>query len=349
MELQALESFRILAVSQDESFQDEVSRYLAPFGYKVERAAGSLQALEAIRSQRPDMVLAEVDIPPLDGFELCRSLKQDPVFRHIPFVLVTDSYFDVDSKAKGLSMGADDLLYRPLHGVELRARVRSSLRLKAQVETFISHQERLEELVQDRTREIQEIAIGVVAALEKANTMNDTDTGSHIRRVSEYSSLVARGLELDTGLVDRIDRYASLHDVGKVGLPDSILKKEGRLTAEEFDLMKSHTTLGFELLKEARADNVACRIALHHHERYDGTGYPEGLSGARIPIEARIVALADVFDALTTKRCYKDAIPPEKASTILMEESGKHFDPAMVRIYFEFYGDFLKILEEHGD
>lgn len=349
MKTEAFESFRILAVSQDKTFLEEVVRFLSPFGYKVIEAAGSLEALEFIRSRPPDMILSEVDIPPLDGFEFCRSLKQDRAYRDIPFVLVTDSYFDVDSKAKGLSMGADDLLYRPLHGVELRARVRSSLRLKARVEHYISQRERLEELVRERTAEIQKIAIGVVAALEKANTMNDTDTGGHIHRVSGYSGLLARALGLEGNLVDRIERYASLHDVGKVGLPDSILKKEGKLTDAEFDLMKSHTTMGFELLKDARADDVACRIALYHHERWSGDGYPEGLAGSRIPIEARIVALADVFDALTTKRCYKRAIPPDKASTILLEESGKHFDPSVVRVYFDSYGDFLQVLEKHGD
>ena len=285
-------SFTVLVASQDDVFVKEITEYLEPFGYGVVHVADALSALEKIRNERPDLVLAEVELPPLTGYELCQSIKQDPALKVTPFLLVANSYFDTEAKVKGLATGADDLLYRPVHPMELRARIRSSLRVKAYVQQILEDRGRFEELVAERTKEIEQITFGLVAALERANRMNDSDTGIHIKRVSEYSRILGKGLALEPVMVNRIARYASLHDVGKVGLPDSILKKEGALTDDEMEVMRNHTTLGFELLKEARADEMACRIALYHHERFDGEGYPEGLSGYKIPIEARIVAEA---------------------------------------------------------
>ena len=230
---QATASFTVLVASSDSSFVSEVAGYLQPFGYAVATASDSMTALEMVRRDRPDLILAEVELPPLTGFELAQAVKQDPALRVIPFLLVADSYFDTEAKVKGLAMGADDLLYRPLHEQELRARIRSSLRVKAYVQQILEDRGRLEELVRERTAEIEQFTLGLVAALERANRMNDTDTGSHIRRVSAYSKLVAQGLGLEPQLVSKIERYASLHDVGKVGLPDAILKKEDILTEEE--------------------------------------------------------------------------------------------------------------------
>jgi len=344
-----LSTFSILVVSADSTFVEEVTRYLKPFGYGVQSVGDSMLALEKVRSDGPDLVLAEVDLPPLSGFDLCQAIKRDPALLNIPFLLVTDSYLDEEAKARGLGVGADDLLYRPLHAVELRARVRASLKAKAYIQRILEDRHRLEEIVIERTQDIEQVTLGVVAALERANTMNDTDTGGHLRRVSAYSELLATGLNLDPTLSSKIHRFSSLHDVGKVGLPDSILKKEGKLTDQEYDDMQQHTQLGFEILNEAKADPVACRIALFHHEKFDGSGYPQALTSNAIPIEARIVAVADVYDALTTRRCYKDAMPPEKASTIILKESGKHFDPAVVRIFMQNYDRVVGILERYGD
>ncbi len=346
--LRASASFTVLVASQDGGFISEITEYLEPFGYRVATVTDALSALEKVRKERPDLVLAEVELPPLTGYELCQSIKHDPSLRVIPFLLVASSYFDTEAKVKGLATGADDLLYRPVHPMELRARIRSSLRLKAYVQQILEDRGRLEELVSERTKEIEQITFGLVAALERANSMNDSDTGIHIRRVSEYSRILGQGLGLEPILVTRIARYASLHDVGKVGLPDRILKKEGALTDEEMTIMKSHTTLGYEILKEARADELACRIALYHHERFDGAGYPEGTIGYKIPIEARIVALADVFDALTTRRCYKEPIPSPRAVNEVLAQSGKHFDPGIVRVFMERHGEFMKVLETFG-
>jgi len=345
----AMASFTVLVASSNSQFVKEVTGYLEPFGYQVTSATDSLSALEKTREERPDLILSEVDLPPLTGFELCRSVKQDPALRVIPFLLVADSYFDTESKVRGLATGADDLLYRPLHEMELRARIRSSLRVKAYVQQILKDRGRLEELVQERTREIEQVTLGIVSALERANRMNDSDTGTHVMRVTSYSKMLAQGLGLEPAFVARIERYASLHDIGKVGLPDSILKKEGRLSDEERRVMETHTSMGHEILKEAKADEIACNIALHHHERFDGEGYPAQQVGYKIPMEARIVALADVYDALTTRRCYKKPMPPTEASRIVLTESNKHFDPGVVRMFMQHHGDFLAILNRFGD
>jgi putative two-component system response regulator len=343
----AVSTFTVMVASPDAVLVAEVTSYLAPFGYSVIGVGDSMTALERVRTERPDLVIADVDLPPLTGFELCQSLKQDPSLLVIPVLLVTDVATD-DLRVRSLAVGADDLLGRPVHGLILRARVRSSLKAKAYLQQVLRDRGRLEELVKERIKDIERVTLGLVAALERTNRFNDTDTGLHIRRVSAYSELLARGLELEPALTSRIARYASLHDVGKVGLPDSILKKQGKLTPEEFEAMKVHTVIGNEILLDAGADPIACTIAFAHHERFDGSGYPRGLAGNGIPIEARVVALADVYDALTTRRCYKAAMGQEDALKVVLAESGKHFDPGIVRVMQRCEPQFLQVLEANA-
>jgi putative two-component system response regulator len=251
-------------------------------------------------------------------------------------VLVT-GLEDLRDKIRGLEAGADDFLTKPFHPLELRARVGSLMRIKELTDELerknrlLSDEKLLlEEEVRERTDELEGLTIGVVAALEKANALKDNDTGLHILRVCSYSHVLATQLGVEPGFANRIRRYASLHDVGKVGIPDCILKKQGKLTPEEYDQMKLHTLYGHELLSLVQVDDMARHIALCHHERFDGKGYPHGLSGRDIPLAARIVALADVYDALTTSRCYKAAFPPDEAVRIIHDESGRHFDPDVV-------------------
>jgi len=345
--VQAFSSFTILVASPDTVLSGELQGNLRPFGYQVSVVADALTALEMVRKEGPDLVVADVDLPPLTGYELCQAVKQDPSLRNTPVILITPDYGDVEARVKGLRHGADDLMARPVNDLELRARVRCQLRLKAYVQQILTERGRLEELVRQRIGEIEQMTVAVVAALEKASTMNDMDTGAHLRRVSGYSEILARAIGLEPSMVTRIARYASLHDLGKVGLPDAVLKKERNLTEEEYEVMKTHTTMGYEVLTEAKADPVACRIALYHHERFDGSGYPKGLKGNEIPIEARIVALADVFDALTTRRCYKDALSPAAACKIVLAQSGRHFDASIIRAFMQSYGELVVVLEKN--
>ncbi len=314
---------------------------LSTQGYALHTFTNGADVLVHIeRGVLPDLVVTDVMMPGMDGLTLCAALKAHPRTRTVPIVLVT-GLEDVRDKVRGLEAGADDFLTKPFHPMELKARVRSLLRIKTLTDELearnlllIDEKGLLEERVNERTADLEDLTIGIVAALEKANALKDGDTGHHIRRVCAYAHVVAARVGMDREQAAKVRRYASLHDVGKVGIPDSILKKQGRLTVEEYDVMKQHTLYGYELLGLARADEMARNIALWHHERFDGRGYPHGLKGPDIPLAARIVALADVYDALTSRRCYKEAYSTAEAERIIRDESGGHFDPEIVAAMF---------------
>ncbi len=318
-----------------------LKRSLRGHNYNLRTFSDGADVIEAIEGgEIPDLILSDVMMPRVDGYALCEWVKKAPTTAMIPMVLVT-GMTEFHSKVRGLDAGADDFLHKPFHPLELRSRVKSLLRIKAlndQLEDkniqLADEKVLLERLVRERTQELDSLNMGLIAALERANKMNDEDTGNHIKRVCMYSEMLAEGLGTAPETSLKISRYASLHDVGKVGIPDQILKKPGRLTDDEWVEMRRHTIYGYEILVLAGADEIACNIALCHHERWDGTGYPYKLQGAQIPIEARIVALADVYDALTSKRCYKPAFAVEKAEQIIRENIGKHFDPEIVSIMF---------------
>ena len=347
--LNAIErTFSTLVATADEDLYAILTRSLVPFGYKVNWARDGKEALDIARNGGADIIVAEPGLGILNGFELCRALKQHRKARRIPYLLIVP-YFDVDQKIKALQNGVDDFLYWPIHQAELRARIRSLLRVK-DFYTRLEHQrDHLDQLVQQRTRELDELTIGLVTALEKAASFNDEDTGGHIKRVCHYSQILAKAIGVSDSLRNKIRRYASLHDVGKVGLPDRILKKRGKLSPSEREEMKRHTTLGAELLEAAKVEGVARNIALCHHEKYDGTGYPRGLRAEEIPIEGRVVALADVFDALTTRRCYKEAMELEDATAIIERESGKSFDPGLVQSFRAQEAAFRRVYLTHRD
>lgn len=324
--------------------------------YRLHKFHDGQEVLDAVsEGVLPDLVVLDVMMPRVDGFTLCERLKADPATRMIPIILVT-GLEGLRDKVRGLESGADDFLTKPFHPTELRARVRSLIRIKT-LHDELDHKNRLlqdekvhlEALVQERTEDLETLTIGIVGALEMANALRDTDTGLHIKRVCAYSHVLALRIGKDALFAGKIRRYASLHDVGKVGIPDSILKKEGRLSSEEYEQMKLHTVYGYELLGLAQAEEMARNIALSHHEHYDGQGYPRGLAGSEIPIEARVVALADVYDALTTRRCYKEAFSAEDAEATIRRERGRHFDPDIVDAMFGAIQDFNAIRERYRD
>ena len=348
---------RVLCLVDDEEnnlllFQ----RSLKSFDYEMHAFRDGRELLDALEGGlEPDLVLSDVMMPKVNGYQVCEYLKGRPHLAKIPVVLVTGLH-EMRDKVRGLEAGADDFLHKPFHPVELRTRVQSLLRIKAQSDELELQNKlladrnlHLEARVRQRTAELEELTIGLTAALERANRMNDEDTGNHIKRVCHFSELFARYLGLDSDVVVKIGRFASLHDVGKVGIPDSILKKPGPLTPEEWEEMKRHTIYGYDLLRVAGTDRIAQHIALCHHEKFDGTGYPYGLKGEQIPIEARIVALADVYDALTNKRCYKDAYSEERAENIIRASAGKHFDPDVVAVLFRRRDDVRAIKELYRD
>ncbi len=330
-----------------------IERALRQGGYRqIVIHTDSETALEAIAAQRPDVILCDVCMP-VSGMEILRSVIKDPVFVHIPMIMMTSSD-DESLRFQALELGATDLLSKPLRMTELLSRVRNALLLKSHVAHLQNYNQELERQVRRRTAELSCSRTELIHCLARLAEYRDNETGRHVIRVGKYSGLLARQMGLEEETCELIENAAPLHDIGKIGIPDSILLKEGKLTPEEFEIMQRHVAMGkgaFEPLtsfevRTMRSHTVlgemmvnvntsplltmAAQIALTHHERWDGTGYPIGLAGEDIPISGRIVAVADVFDALSNKRPYKPAFPIDKCFTILDEGRGTQFDPKVI-------------------
>ena len=276
---------------------------LAPDGHVVRTAGDGDEAVRAVHDAPPDLVLMDVMMPKVDGFEACRAIKRDPVTRLTPVVLVT-SLNDTASRIRGIEAGADDFVSKPFNATELRARVRSLLRIKRYTDDLDN-------------------AESVILSLALTIEARDRTTDGHCQRLAEYASAFGRSLGLDEGDVVALNRGGFLHDVGKVSIPDAVLLKPGRLTHEEYELMKQHTIVGDRLCGELRSLRQVRPIVRHHHERCDGSGYPDGLRGDAIPLLAQIMGIVDVFDALTTERPYKVALPFARAEEELQREAAR--------------------------
>jgi len=310
-------------------------------GYEVLVSQSGASAIKRARHTQPDLILLDVMMPEMDGFETCRRLKAHARTRSVPVIFMTALSETVD-KVTGLSLGAVDYITKPIQIEEVLARVRTHLtlqrlhnELKAKNAMLADREVHLSQLVEQQTHKIEVITLALVNALEHANAANDQETGEHIKRVGEYSALLAEHYGCDREFVKRIKLYAPLHDVGKVGLPDALLKKPGKYTEAEFVAMQEHVRIGARILEGDGIDPMAHNIALYHHEKWDGSGYVHQLRGEAIPLEARIVTLVDVFDALSSSRVYKEAFPEAQVERILREESGRHFDPALVALLFD--------------
>lgn len=339
-------SFRILIAAHPNTV-DRLNAALVPFGYQLETASEGHQAHNAIQNGSWDLVIGSSDLPQMDGFLLLRSMRTARDLGEIPFLMVVDSIESQD-EIKAFQLGADEVVPQNTSDVALRARVRVLLRLSTYRRRLHNEKRMLGIKVAERTRELVEITMATVAALEKATELSDPETGHHILRVATYSALIAGKMGLSNELVEKIRLYAPLHDLGKVAVADKILKKEGILTPEEFEEMKLHTSHGFDLLTAARADEVACNIALSHHERMDGSGYPNAIKADAIPVEARIVAIADVFDAMTTVRRYKEASPPDVALRTISVELATRFDPSSVEAFVQQFDDIMDVYRSYA-
>jgi putative two-component system response regulator len=334
---------KILIVDDDPISLELLQLNLESFGYEVETATDGLDALGKIRSFSPRIIISDVEMPELSGIDLCREIRRRPATQYTYFILLTSSS-DPDSVLLGLDSGADDYLAKPFRMDELRLRLEAGKRLL--------------------TLEGRDMMIFSLAKLAESR---DADTGKHLERMREYSKAIAIELSesekyrsiIDAQYIELIYLTAPLHDIGKVGIPDSVLLKPGKLTPEEFNVMKRHTLIGGETLQasaiahpEAGFLKMALDIALKHHERWDGSGYPFGLKGEAIPLCARIVALADVYDALTTKRVYKPAYSHDRAMEIVREGVGNHFDPTVAEAFFRIESTIREIqtsLDEDED
>jgi putative two-component system response regulator len=298
----------------------------------------------------PDLILLDVMMPGMDGYEVCRRLKEDSTTADIPIIFIT-ARSEIEDEQRGLDLGAVDYITKPISPPILAARVRTHLRLKSVRDFLRDKSEFLEQEVQHRTREINAIQDATMVALGSLAETRDNETGDHIRRTQHYVKALARKMSEHAALAEALTpdtigllyKSSPLHDIGKVGIPDRILLKPGKLTEEEFEIMKTHTTLGRNsiLAAERLLDSpttflhAAREIAWTHHERWDGTGYPQGLAGNDIPLAGRIMAVVDVYDALLSKRIYKPAVSQEMALAIIKDGTGSHFDALIVQAFLE--------------
>jgi len=347
----------ILVIDDEERNLRLMQAMLTPMGYQIETVGSGREGLEQAYQDPPDVVLLDVMMPGMDGYEVARRLRADDRTRRIPLVMVT-ALSSVEDRIRALNAGADDFLSKPFDKAELHARVRSLLKVKAYNDHMENYQQILEQAVAEHTQKLQQAlkalkqaSLETIFRLCKASEYKDEDTGAHIKRMSNYSAAVARSLGLKEKNVERILYAAPMHDIGKIGIPDKILLKPGKLDPQEWEIMKQHTVIGGQILEGATLMYLplARIIAMSHHEKWDGTGYPRGLSGKDIPLVGRIVALADVFDALTTQRPYKQAFSVEKSFGIIREGRGTHFDPRVVDAFFSIADDILAIKARYQD
>ena len=293
--------------------------------YRVRAATSGARALAIAQSDSPpDLILLDIMMPELDGLSVCRSLKMDYRTRHIPVIFVT-AMNEIDDEAQGFEAGCVDYVIKPVSPPLVLARVATHLALSNQ-------QRELERQVRERTAELEQTRLAVVRCLGKAAEFKDDDTGLHVVRMSHYARLLGLAAGMSERDAELLLHAAPMHDVGKIGVPDHILKKPGRLTPEEWDLMKRHVEFGRQILGQHDSEllDMASIIAISHHEKWDGSGYPHGLRGEEIPLVGRIAALADVFDALTSIRPYKRAWSVDEAMRHIDRASGQHFDPGLV-------------------
>ena len=305
--------------------------------YGIRAATNGELALRIAARQPPDLVLLDVMMPEMDGYEVCRRLKADPDTAHIPVIFVTAKTETEDEQA-GFDVGAVDYITKPVNPSLVLARVHPHLAL--------AHQQRACRLqVIERTRELEQAQRAAIYMLGDAGHYNDNDTGAHIWRMAAYAAALARAAHWPVAQSELLELAAPMHDTGKIGIPDSILKAPRRLTPAEWEVMKTHTEIGHRILSKSSTElfQLAATIALSHHERWDGSGYPHGLAGEQIPQGARIVAIADVFDALTMRRPYKEPWTFEDAFATLTADAGSHFDPDLIDRFIAIRDEILQI------
>lgn len=336
-QLSAADDVYILIVDDEPANARLVARMLSPAGYdRVETFTRPTAALEAVEGEAsPDLLVLDLQMPEMGGLELMRRVRSATDGPLPVPVLILTSDGSRDAKEKALRAGAQDFLVKPLSPLEVRLRVKNLLETRRLQRALAERNERLDALVEERTAELEVARLETLEKLALAAEYRDDETGEHIRRVGRVSARLGRALGLEEDRVEVLRQAAPLHDVGKIGIDDSILRKSGDLTPEEYRIMKTHTTIGAEILSGSRSEvlRAAEKIARSHHENWDGSGYPDGLEGAEIPLEARIVAVADVFDSLTHERVYKGATPPTEAEEKIRELDGIRFDPQMVRAF----------------
>ncbi|MCA9137405.1 MAG: response regulator [Planctomycetales bacterium] len=347
-------------------------KLLSQAGHKdFETTTDSTLAMNMVHTYKPDVVLLDINMPHVDGISLLSQIRSCEQFRHLPVLILTANTHS-EVKLRCLDLGATDFLIKPIDPMELAPRVRNALQSKMYHDQLLLHASELEKTVMRRTKELEKSRREVIYCLARAAELRDNDTGNHVIRVGRYAGVIARNLGLPTQFVNDLELAAQLHDVGKIAIPDAILLKPGKLEPEEYEVIKGHVKHGRQIIKPFAAHDaatmrthvqtgtdilsdgtslmrLAASIAQTHHEKYDGTGYPIGLAGEDIPIEGRITAVADVFDALSSERPYKKSMPREKCFEILEEGRGTHFDSKVLDAFFCGAAEIVAIQVEFAD
>jgi putative two-component system response regulator len=323
----------ILIVDDNDNIRELLAAILMSPGYVIITAASGEEALALADSYRPDLVLLDVMMPGMDGYEVCRRLRAAPRTAEVPILMIT-ALDDRASKVSGIEAGADDFLSKPLDRTELRARVRTITRLD-RFRRLHEERDRRESELRAAAEQLAHAYDSTLEGWARALDLRDHETEGHSRRVTELTVRLAERLGISGEPLLQIRRGALLHDIGKIGIPDAILLKPGKLDAHEWAIMQRHPIYGRDLLEPIPFLRSALAIPYAHHERWDGTGYPEGLAGEAIPLPARIFAVIDVWDAMTNDRPYRKATPPEEAMGYIRAQSGKHFDPVVVAAFEE--------------
>jgi putative two-component system response regulator len=339
----------------------EVLSNALPKNYKCQVAISGEKALELLNRsyELPDLILLDVMMPGMDGYEVCRHLKNDDRFKEIP-VIYLSMLTDTKDKVKAFEQGGVDFIVKPFQIEEIRARVDTHLKLRFFKRELEINNTNLMQIVQEQVKEISDSQMATIFALAKLAESRDIDTGNHLNRIQTFCRLLADKLstypeyaqQVSPDFIDTLQKASPLHDIGKVGIRDSILLKPDKLTPQEFDEMKSHTTMGANTLEEVLQNypnnyfiKIGIEIARSHHEKWNGSGYPAGLSGNQIPLSARIMSIADVYDALRSKRVYKEAYNHLDTCKTIALERGKHFDPFLVDVFFDSEKTFESVYE----
>ncbi len=371
--VELLDSAKIAIVDDEELNIEVVQGYLEQEGYQqFFRTTDARQAIPLIEQVNPDVVLLDVMMPHISGLEILSIMRADSHMCHIPVIVLT-ACTGPDTKLQALKLGPSDFLSKPVDASELLLRLRNVLAVKAYQDHLANYGHELEAQVRKRTRQLAESRQRILHCLARAGEFRDNDTGHHVTRVGKYAAIIGRGLGLDAQRIDLLEQAAPLHDIGKIGIPDAVLLKEGKLEPSEFDIIKQHCAIGKSIIDptsphhlqpdfaaaEMSTDSstfdefpvmeLAAMIAQTHHEKWDGSGYPRGLAGEAIPIEGRIVAVADVFDALSSKRPYKQALPRKMCFQILEEGRGTHFDPRVLDAFFASIEEIIEVQIQYAD
>ena len=357
-----LSNCTVLVVDDTEANIDVIVEALGS-EYEVIVAMDGESALEAVDSDPPDIILLDIMMPEMDGYKVCSRLKSYSKTRNIPIIFLT-AMSETQNKTKGFELGAVDYITKPFEISEVKARVKTHLALTLARRELVNQNIILEEKVKERTKELVKTQDVIIFSMALMAEFRDPVTGGHIKRTQNYVKVLAEHLKhhdkfrgfLDNNTIDILYKSAPLHDIGKVAVQDEVLLNPGKLTDDAFEEMKKHTIYGRDTILAAQKKlgntsflRIAREIAYTHHEKWDGTGYPQGIKGNEIPISGRLMAVADVYDAFISKRAYKPAFPHEKALKMVLENKGKHFDPDVVDAFTELGNTFRKIALKYED